>query len=153
MLSSRTPDVFKQLHLQVLQTATYLTHKSKGRNTMPQPPSGWTQQSSNALKALVRIALDNAENAPEEWINPTPLNSKVRYFHYETFDIYEAYPEETYGTIRRTGRTIRWDRSGAAGWLLGCWFRELCSDDSNKIERNIEFVKLLTLNNEIGLWT
>ena len=122
---------------------------------MPQPPSGWTQQSSNALKALVRVALDNAENALGEWINPTPLNSKVRCFPSGAFDIYEAYPEGTYaaypygahGTIRWTGRTIRWDRSGAAGWLLGCWFRELCFDDSNN------FVKLLTLNNEIGLWT
>ena len=124
---------------------------------MPQPPSGWTQQSSNALKALARIALSNAENTPEAWINPTPLNSKVRYLPYMMqFEIYEAYPEGTYaaypsgrayGTIRWTGRTIRWDRSGAADWLLGCWFRELCFDDSNN------FVKLLTLNNEIGLWT
>ena len=64
------------------------------KDTVPSDwPSNWTQQSSNALKALARTALTHAENAPGQWVNPTPLTAKVRYVRDTMqFEVYRVSP-------------------------------------------------------------
>ena len=114
---------------------------------MPSLPSNWTPQAATALSALARTAIHQAEGAPHQWVNPTPLHSKVRYIRgleqgppippemlFEIYEAYEATARPMYFAIREH----------AQEFLFQCWVHELQSSESN---RNTEFVEQLTINN------
>ena len=116
----------------------------------PDLPSNWTQQASNALKALARNALSQAKGSPDQWVNPTPLKSKLRYVTKVSYDLnvppmehFELYGARA-GEVYRTEYFIIGDE--ARDYLFWCWFNEI------RQSGNSTFVEQLTLSNEIGLW-
>jgi hypothetical protein len=107
-------------------------------------PDNWTQQASDTLRSMVERALDMAKANPGEWVNPTPLDSQVRYDpRSRWYEIYGRYtPDMEPAELPPEGRSM------AATVLFHSWAEDLRVYKHR--DRNYRFVEQLKLMHEMG---
>jgi hypothetical protein len=113
---------------------------------MPNLPSGWSQAASDALKWMAEQALEDARENPGEWINPTSLDSQVRYNpRTRSIEIYGRMDvDQPAGFVVYHPDSAFYEKD----MLFRCWAEDLRDDEH--WERNRDYVERLNLQAEIG---